>query len=170
MIQPKDGIRDHDKGDGNAQADDRLQLAGGEGEAAVAHHRDALGVGPREMGPHRGGHRIAERAVRPVGNEPPPRPVQHQIGGEIGARRARIGDHYRVFGKRPLQFRDEAFRADGHLVGGFRQSDWKAASFRSFCNGDEIGVDPSRRGPVERVGKGFERESARRLSTAASVG
>src|SRR4051812_3610485 len=67
-----DRVGDHDEGNGQLEPHGSLELAGAHAEAAIAHHRDRLHRGPAEMRADRGGERIAERAVRTIGEIAPP--------------------------------------------------------------------------------------------------
>ena len=82
---------------GSLQAHRGLELADAHAEAAVAHHRDGLHLRPRDMRAHGSGERIAESAVRAVGEKAPPGAAHHVVRREIRARRAGIGDHDGVF-------------------------------------------------------------------------
>ena len=63
------GVGEHEHQQRHLAAHDRLELADGEAEAAVAHHRHALAPRVGEPRAQRRGHRVAERAVRAVGDE-----------------------------------------------------------------------------------------------------
>src|SRR5947207_10534366 len=59
-------IRDDQHRDRQLEPGDRLQLAAGEAEAAVAHHRDRLARWAADSGAGRRAHRLAERAMPAV--------------------------------------------------------------------------------------------------------
>src|SRR5258706_12392955 len=63
-------VRHHDARYRDLQAHEGLQLARAHAEAAVAHDRNGLDVGTSEVRSDRGRHRVAERAVRAVGENP----------------------------------------------------------------------------------------------------
>ncbi len=73
------GVGNHQHRDRQFEPHDRLQFAAGEAEAAVAHHRDRLRLWPADSGAGGGAHRIAERTVRPVRPQMPPRPGDLEI-------------------------------------------------------------------------------------------
>ena len=62
-------------------------------------------------------HRVAERAVGAVGEEPPPGFPRRVISREVGTRRAGIGDHDRVRIERPGRVRDYPLGLDWFVVG-----------------------------------------------------
>ena len=122
-----DRVRNHDQGYRQSQANERLQFARAHAEAAVAHDRHRLDRRPRQMGPHRRGHGIAERAVRTVREIAPAGAAHRVVSREIGARRAWIRDHDGVGVELFREFRHHALGFDRH-GGGLRQD----AEFRQL--------------------------------------
>ena len=116
-LDPAEGaIGDHHHCDRQAQPRDGLQLAGCKAEAAVPHDRDAFGCGPADLGADRGRQRVAERAVRPVGNEVPAGLPELIEGRKVGAGRAGIGHDQRIPRQQFLQRGDDALGANRGLV------------------------------------------------------
>ena len=110
-------VGDHDESNRQPITHHGFELAAGEAEAAVAHHRHALHIRPREMSADGRRHRVAERAVGAVGEEPPPGFPRRVISREVGTRRAGIGDHDRVRIERPGRVRDYPLGLDWFVVG-----------------------------------------------------
>ncbi len=72
--------------------------------------------GRPKCAPTRRRHRVAERAVRAVGDEVPPGFAELVVGGEIRAGRARVADHDRVARQHFVQRGDDALGQDRHVV------------------------------------------------------
>ena len=97
-------------------ANDGLDLADREAEAAVAHDRDAARRRTSEGSADGAGESIAERAMGAVGDEIAARFENLVVRRHIGTGRAGVGDDHRVARQNGVELADDALRPDGGFV------------------------------------------------------